>query len=132
MTRSNLIRGGKRFPAITADLPEGLSAIDTATDSNNSLEDPVTTPAYAAASTWSNSIGLFFGDMTACPSAVAIGRRECLHTRKLKNDRRTSGIVHASASFEHRPTAVALQCSAWRYEPGRLASFGSAGSARMP
>jgi ABC-type nitrate/sulfonate/bicarbonate transport system permease component len=77
MARSNLIRGGRRFPAITTDLREREeSSASTPTDSINSLEDPITASAHAAASTWSNSIGLFFGDVIACPSAVVIGREE--------------------------------------------------------
>jgi hypothetical protein len=98
MTRSNLIRGGKRFPDITPDLreTEDLSALGTATDSCENLED--TMSANAATSTWSNSVALFFGDAIA--STEALGREEWSHTGKLKNDLRTIGTLRRVSNID--------------------------------
>jgi hypothetical protein len=75
MTRSNLIRGAKRFSAIITELrePEDASAARSATGSTERPEDSITVSAYSAASTWSNSIALIFGDEIAFASVVAFG-----------------------------------------------------------
>jgi hypothetical protein len=74
MTRGDVIRGANGFPAITVDLrrPEDPSAACTPTDSSNTPEEPVPTSDYTAL-TWWGSIAMFFGDVLARASALAIG-----------------------------------------------------------
>jgi hypothetical protein len=113
MTRSDLIRAAKRFSAITTDLrePEDPSAAGIAIDSTNWLEEPVTTSAYPAASTWWNSIALFFG---RCDCVRVGGDYRWLCRLSGRSEDR-----HASTCFQHRQTTAAHQCSGWRYEPGQ-------------
>jgi len=75
MTRSDVIRSANRFPAITVDLRRPQDPWTACTPTNSSVRPEHFIPKsdYAMASTWWNSIALFFGDVTALASAVVIG-----------------------------------------------------------
>jgi hypothetical protein len=74
MTSSDAIRGANRFPAVTVGLRlQDPSTACALTDSSNRLEHLIRTSDYAVVSTWWDFIALFFGDVTACASAVTIG-----------------------------------------------------------